>query len=71
MLVMNKIIQHYLETNGLKTTDIKDNKIIVKNQKQPTVQKQKIKSDNFLQIENTCDRIINNIDKLLNYIKNE
>jgi hypothetical protein len=68
---MNKIIQHYLETNGLKTTDIKDKKIIVKNQKQPTIQEKEIKSDNFLQIENTCDRIINNIDKLLDYIKNE
>lgn len=66
---MNKIIQYYLETNGLKTTDIKDKKIIVKNQKQPTIQEKEIKSDNFLQIENTCDRIINNIDKLLNYIK--
>lgn len=63
---MNKINQHYLETNGLKTTDIK-----VKNQKQPTIQEKEIKSDNFLQIENTCDRIINNIDKLLDYIKNE
>lgn len=68
---MNKIIQHYLETNGLKTTDIKDKKVIIKNQKQPTIQEKEIKSDNFLQIENTCDRIINNIDKLLNYIKNE
>lgn len=41
-------------------------KIIKKQQKNS---EQKNHSINFVQIENTCDRIINNIDKLLNYLK--
>ena len=68
MLVMscNKIIQHYLDTQGLDQSNIKNGKIIKKQQKNS---EQKNHSINFVQIENTCDRIINNIDKLLNYLK--
>ena len=72
MLIMksNKIIQHYLETQGLDHTCIKEGKIF-KNAKKQLVQKTSPTSVDYIQIENTCDRIINNIDKLLNYIKNE
>ena len=62
----NKIIQHYLDTRGLTRSSIKDGKI-VKNQQKHSEQKNY--STNFIQIENTCDKIINNIDKLLDYLK--
>jgi hypothetical protein len=48
---------------------IKNNKVIKKTQV-----KQSPKQENnnyYIQIENTCDKIIKNIDKILNYLKDE
>ena len=76
MLNINKkIIQHYLETLGLDSGAIyiKDGKIIKRqfkhNQPQQEVKPDTDKNnDIYSQAENTCDKIINNIDKLLKII---
>ncbi len=68
MPTSRKIIQHYMELHGGEAV-IKNNKVIKKTQV-----KQSPKQENnnyYIQIENTCDKIIKNIDKILNYLKDE
>ena len=73
MAVSKKLIHNYLESLGDSIVSVGENKIIKRNKKQlltyTSKKQEEINSDCFNKIENTCDNLIKNIDKLIELLK--